>query len=217
MAVVSPNREGRLSKIEEADAENGGPHQCEVCRNDIVEEEDEAMCEEISRLLIEEPNVVNSYNEFRNRKGLSQVDAGEVKNHRVIMCMDCLLECFQPRRVNEGDYELDEVSAYRGSLFQGIGLTKHGHYARKLGDEMNIPRKRAFANSMHGPSTEFQKCGLPANREIMHIEQRANELQLMNDARKKQVQQRMGQTFTAGMDLTETPAGSRVPKPFKKT
>jgi len=45
--------------------------------------------------------------------------------------MDCLLECFQARRVEQGHYELDEVSGYRGSILQGIGLTKHGRYNRK--------------------------------------------------------------------------------------
>ena len=29
------------------------------------------------------------------------------------------------------DYELDEVSAYRGTLMQGIGMKQDGRYARK--------------------------------------------------------------------------------------
>ena len=162
-----------MTKIDEA---VDGDRQCEVCRNDINEDEDEGMCEEITRLLIDEPNVVKSYNDFRNRKGLELVNASEIKDHRVTMCMDCLLESFQPRRVNEGDIELDETSAYRGSILQGIGLTKSGRYPRKLGDEMGIQRKRAFGKSMHGPSTEFQECGLPANRATMHIELKEREL-----------------------------------------
>ena len=60
------------------------------------------------------------------------------------MCFKALLECFQPRRVENDDYELDEVSCYRGTLMAGIGLAKHGRYPRKLGDELGLQKKRAF-------------------------------------------------------------------------
>ena len=52
--------------------------------------------------------------------------------------MDCLLDCFQARRVDSGDYELDEVSAYRGTLMHGIGIKTDGRYPRRLGDELGI-------------------------------------------------------------------------------
>lgn len=65
--------------------------------------------------------------------------------HEVRLCMDCLLDSFQARRVEPGDYELDEVSAYRGTLMQGIGLKPDGRYPRRLGDELGIEmKKRAF-------------------------------------------------------------------------
>jgi len=66
------------------------------------------------------------------------------KTHFVKFCIECLLNCFQARRVEKGNYELDEVSGYRGSIFQGIGLLKDGRYNRKQGDEMGIPHKRQF-------------------------------------------------------------------------
>ena len=86
------------------------------------------------------------------------------------MCIDCLLECFQARRAQEGDIELDEVSAYRGSILQGIGLTKHGNYQRKLGDEMGLTRKRAFDKSQHGLSKGFEELAMPSNKEALMIE-----------------------------------------------
>ena len=86
------------------------------------------------------------------------------------MCIDCLLECFQARRAQEGDIELDEVSAYRGSILQGIGLTKHGNYQRKLQDEMGLTRKRAFDKSQHGLSKGFEELAMPSNKEALMIE-----------------------------------------------
>ena len=66
--------------------------------------------------------------------------------HFVKLCLECLLDCFQARRVEVGNYELDEVGGYRGTLLAGIGLRQEGRYGRKLGDEMGIqmglPRKR---------------------------------------------------------------------------
>ena len=52
--------------------------------------------------------------------------------------IDSLLECFQDRSFDAGDYELDEVSAYRGTLMQGIGIKTEGRYPRRLGDELGI-------------------------------------------------------------------------------
>lgn len=51
--------------------------------------------------------------------------------------------------------EFDEVSAYKGTIMAGIGLTKSGRYARKLGDEMGIQKKRPFDNNMHALSKGF--------------------------------------------------------------
>lgn len=66
MANVSPmNNEGRLSKIEEAEGE---PRKCDTCQNEITEEEDLAMCEDISRNIAGEEHVKVAYNEFRRRK-----------------------------------------------------------------------------------------------------------------------------------------------------
>jgi len=50
------------------------------------------------------------------------------------LCMDCLLECFEAKKLES----IDEVSAYRGSMMHGIGLLKYGQYSRKQGDEMGI-------------------------------------------------------------------------------
>lgn len=72
--------------------------------------------------------------------------------------------------MESGNYELDEVSAYRGSIMQGIGLTKHGNYPRKLGDEMGLTRKRAFDKSQHGISMGFEELSMPSNKEAMLIE-----------------------------------------------
>ena len=117
--------------------------------------------EDINRTMTDEENMKNAYNEFRKKKGLPAVEfpadgaASTTPAHKVQLCLDCLLECFKARRVEEADVQLDEVSAYRGSIMQGIGLTKHGRYARKLGDEMGIQKKRPFDNNMHALSKGF--------------------------------------------------------------
>ena len=120
-----------------------------MCQKDIVEEDDILMCQEISKSLSVEPNLQKAYNDFRKKKELHALDFNEkgAKEHHVVLCLECLLECFRARRVEAGNIELDEVSCYRGTIMQGIGLTKHGHYSRKLGDELGIPRKRLFENN----------------------------------------------------------------------
>jgi hypothetical protein len=106
-------------------------------------------------------------------------------------CLECLLECFQARRVDAGDYELDEVSAYRGSIMQGIGITKHGHYSRKLADELGIPRKRAFETTQHALSKGFEELSVPSNKETLMIEFNESMRQKQSDEFKLQVA-RMG-------------------------
>ena len=97
------------------------------------------------------------------------------------MCIDCLLECFQARRAQEGDVEFEETSAYRGSILQGIGLTKHGHYSRKLQDEMGLKRKRAFETGQHGPSKGFEELAMPSNKEALLLEFNQKRSQEMAD------------------------------------
>lgn len=52
------------------------------------------------------------YNDFRRKKDLEVIDFSttESEAHQVKLCIECLLKCFQARRVDQGDYELDEVS-----------------------------------------------------------------------------------------------------------
>ena len=121
-----------------------GQFKCEVTGVEVEDEADIAMAQEISKQLCIEENLQKAYNRFRMKKDLEPVDfsAPENRVYLVKLCLEMLLECFQARRVESGNYELDEVSAYRGSILQGIGLTKHGRYNRKQGDEMGIPRKR---------------------------------------------------------------------------
>ena len=61
--------DGRLSKIDEADRVN-----CEICSNEIAEEEDYVLNEEINRSLAQEENVRTAYNEFRQKRGLAAID-----------------------------------------------------------------------------------------------------------------------------------------------
>jgi len=132
-----------------------------------------AMCDEISRNLANEEGMKVAYNDFRRKKDLEPIDfsdADVVATHKVNLCIDCLLTCFQARKVERGDYELDEVSAYRGSIMQGIGLTKHGRYPRKLGDELDIPRKKTFATNMQHPSNGFKELAMPSNSETLVLE-----------------------------------------------
>ena len=90
------------------------------------------------------------YNDFRRKKDLDVIDfsTAESEAHQVKLCIECLLKCFQARKVDQGDYELDEVSVYRGTIMAGIGLTKSGRYPSKLGDELAIPRKKTFGANM---------------------------------------------------------------------
>lgn len=117
------------------------------------------MCQEISKQLPVELNLQKAYNDYRRRKDLQSINFSDKasEDHRVALCLECLLECFQARRVEQGNIELDEVSCYRNTILQGIGLTKHGHYPRKLGDEMGIPRKRLFEKNQMNPSSGFKE------------------------------------------------------------
>ena len=103
------------------------------------------ICQDVSKSVAEDENLQSAYNSFRNRKGLDMIDFKKLElPHEVRFCMDCLLDCFEPQRVDLGNYELDEVSAYRGTLMHGIGIKPEGRYPRRLGDELGIQRKRAF-------------------------------------------------------------------------
>ena len=64
------NNAGRLSKIEEQDGENAWPTQCEACKAAVTDEDDIAMCQDISRQLETEENLRNAYNNFRKLKDL---------------------------------------------------------------------------------------------------------------------------------------------------
>lgn len=81
-----------------------------------------------------------------------------------------MLECFQARKVESGNYELDEVSGYRGSILQGIGIAQHGRYPRKLGDELGIQRKRTFVTTQHGVSKGFEELALPSGKDTVLID-----------------------------------------------
>lgn len=76
------------------------------------------MALDVSKSLNGEDNLRNAYNDFRWRKNLDIINFKDpsMNAHFIKFCVDCLLECFQARRVEKGDYELDEVSAYRGSI-----------------------------------------------------------------------------------------------------
>ena len=76
------NKDGRLSKIEEAENE---PKKCEACGSEICEEEDMAMCEDISKNIVNEEHVKNAYNEFRRRKDIAPIDFADKANgnHKV--------------------------------------------------------------------------------------------------------------------------------------
>ena len=69
MSTISTRQQNQLAKIDEADREN-----CEICSNEIAEEEDAMLNEEINRSLIEEENVKTAYNEFRKKRGLAAID-----------------------------------------------------------------------------------------------------------------------------------------------
>lgn len=140
-----------LERIEEADGDNAKANvdnKCEICPNDEVTEEDLAVNEEMSKSIPDEENLKNAYNAFRQRKGLTAVDFTTIdyksSPHKVQLCFNCLFDCFQARRVEANDYELDEVSAYRGTMMEGIGIKQNGRYPRKLGDELGLQRKRPF-------------------------------------------------------------------------
>lgn len=92
--------------------------------------------------------------EFRKKKGLPAIDlitptSSVTDQHKMRLCMECLLDCFQARRVDPNSYELDEVSCYRGTLLEGIGIRQEGRYPRKQKDELGIQRKRGFSNVPH--------------------------------------------------------------------
>ena len=145
---------------------------CEVCSNDILNEEDLKINEDISLSIPEEMHVTLAYNEFRKKKSMQIIDFSDRanKDHKLQLCMDCLLECFEAKKLEK----IDEVSAYRGSLMHGIGLMKYGQYSRKLGDEMGIQQKRSFENTHHGISKGFGQLAMPANKESLMIDYQRN-------------------------------------------
>ena len=86
---------GRLSKIEEQ--QDGEIGKCQACLKEILEEEDMAMCDEISRNLVNEIEMKVAYNDFRRKRDLEPIDFSNedvAANHRVNLCIDCLLTCF---------------------------------------------------------------------------------------------------------------------------
>ena len=66
---VGGDKSATLAQIEE-----GSYECCEICSNEIVDDEDLALNEEINRNLYEEENVKASYNEFRTKRGLAPID-----------------------------------------------------------------------------------------------------------------------------------------------
>jgi hypothetical protein len=74
---------------------------------------------------------------------------------------------------------------------QGIGITKHGHYPRKLGDELGIPRKRAFETTQHALSKGFEELSVPSNKDTLMIEFNEALKQKQSDEYKSQMA-RMG-------------------------
>ena len=134
------------------------------CANEFINREDLATLEDIYRFSDDENDVKNAYIEFRRRKGLPAIEfpaegsAMTEEQLRLMVCLDSILECFKARKAREANLEeidFDEVSAYKGTIMAGIGLTKHGRYERKLGDEMGIQKKRPFDNNMHALSKGF--------------------------------------------------------------
>ena len=104
--------------------------------------------------------------------GLDTIDFSDPANaeHKVQLSIDCLLDCFEARKIDGQDREDDVTTAYRGTVMHGIGLTKAGRYPRKLGDEMGIQRKRAFEVNHHGLSKGFEELAVPSNKETLLIE-----------------------------------------------
>ena len=84
---------------------------------------------------------------------------------------------------------------------------------------MGLTRKRAFDKSQHGLSKGFEELAMPSNKEALMIEFNEKRSQQMADDHKLRIAQmskNANQNIVAG-PLTDEPAGSRVPKPYKKT
>ena len=130
---ASQPAQGQLTKIEEQELENQGAFKCEVTGKDVEDEADISMALETSKILHTEDNLQKAYNDYRFKNNLDYIDFKDPKHqaHFIKLSPECLLDCFQARRVDKGDYELDEVSGYRGSILQGIGLKQEGRYGRK--------------------------------------------------------------------------------------
>ena len=86
------------------------------------------------------------------------------------------------------------MSGYRGTVMQGIGMTKSGNYPRKLADEMGLTRKRAFDKGQHGLSKGFEELAMPSNIEALMIEFNEKRSQQMADDHRNKVAH-MSQTY----------------------
>jgi hypothetical protein len=117
----------------------------------VLPDDDIAICAQISGQLASEQNLRSAYIDFRKRKDLPSVDLSAEADpaHKVHLCMECLLDCYRARRVEANNYELDEVSCYRGTLMEGIGIRQEGLYPRKQKDELGLQRKRGFSSVAH--------------------------------------------------------------------
>jgi len=76
------------------------------------------------------------------------------------------------------DLDYDEVSCYKGTIMQGIGIAKDGPHYRKLGDELGIQKRRAFETNHHALSKGFEGLAIPSGKEVLVI---AAETQLRED------------------------------------
>ena len=80
---------------------------------------------------------------------------------------------------------------------------------------MGIPRKRAFEATTFGTSNGFKALSMPCNIETLNIEKITNQSQQMSEAAKARVAAlNVNQAETV---FSDAPAGSRLPKPCKKT
>ena len=78
----APNKnDGRLARIEEGEDGEAATLCCEACAKFIVNEDDLAMNEEISKQAAEEANIKKAYAEFRNVRGMAPVDWKVTPDH----------------------------------------------------------------------------------------------------------------------------------------
>lgn len=189
---------------------------CEVSKRPITEPEDIALNETISRMLLEEESLKVAYNEYRNANGLPLIDFYDPQqaNHRVSLSLECLVACFKARVLEPGE---EEPGAFTpGSVLNGIGLTRFGRFDRKQGDEMGIPVRKRFDTTQHCLSKGFEALAVPSNRATLLVDfQDRTNLQKVEENKRRV--NRLSQTMQAPLSSLEMPAGSRIPKPFKKT